>query len=380
MALMGLRVGFWGQFDNVPDGRLRICSLRIDALICYHINYSDFEQANLQKVRIMRALVYQGPWTMTLEEVPEPVAQAGEVVISVKAVGICGSDIHGFTGSTGRRIPPMIMGHEFGGVISAVGEGVTSAKVGDEVVATPIFPFNGIGQRKVLGVFSTPGAYAERVVVHESMLIPKPPNISWRQAAMCEPLAVVLHAISRTSIPLMGTVAIVGAGSIGLLTMMAARLAGAGKIIMTDLSAHRLEMAEELGADLTINIKEKDPVQTILDITGGRGVDVALEAVGLSPTVQQAHKITRNGGHITWIGNNAKMIELDMQEVVARELTVCGTYGFSTEFPLALQAIAGGRINVEPLIERMATLEEGPQIIHDFAAGKSELAKVILEP
>ncbi len=317
---------------------------------------------------------------MTLEEVSEPVAGAGEVVISVKAVGVCGSDIHGFTGSTGRRIPPMIMGHEFGGVITAVGEGVQTAKVGDEVVATPIFPFNGIGQRKVLGVFSTQGAYAERVVVHESMLLPKPAHISWQQAAMCEPLSVVLHAISRTPIPLMGTVVIVGAGSIGLLTLMAARLAGAGKIIMTDMSQHRLEMAEELGADLTINIKEKDPVQAILELTGGRGADVTLEAVGLSATVQQAHKITRNGGHITWIGNNAKMIELDMQEVVARELTVCGTYGFSTEFPLALQAIASGRINVEPLIERVATLAEGPQLIHDFAAGKSELTKVILEP
>jgi len=328
----------------------------------------------------MRALIYQGPWTMTLEQVPEPVAGAGEVLIDVKAVGICGSDVHGYTGSTGRRIPPMIMGHEFGGVISAVGAGVTSAKVGDEVVATPIFPFAGIGQRKVLGVFSTPGAYAEKVVVHESMLLPKPAHISWRQAAMCEPLAVVLHAITRTPIPLMGTVAIVGAGSIGLLTMMAARLAGAGKIIMTDLSAHRLEMAEELGADMTINVKEKDPVQAILDVTGGRGVDVTLEAVGLAATVQQAHKITRNGGHVTWIGNNAKMIDLDMQEVVARELTVRGTYGFSTEFPLALDAIASGRINVEPLMEGVAPLEEGPALIDGLAKSTLDLVKVILEP
>ena len=327
----------------------------------------------------MRALVYQGPWTMTLEEVPAPVAQAGEVVIDVKAVGICGSDIHGYTGSTGRRIPPMIMGHEFGGVITAVGEGVTMAKVGDEVVATPIFPHNGIGQRRVLGVFSTPGAYAEQVVVHESMLLPKPTNISWQQAAMCEPLSVALHAISRTPIPLMGTVAIVGAGTIGLLTMMAARLAGAGKIIMTDAIPHRLEMAEELGADLVINIKQQDVVQTVLDFTGGRGVDVAIEAVGIAPAVQQAHKITRNGGHITWIGNSAKMIDLDMQEVVARELTVRGTYGFNTEFPLALDAIASGRINVEPLIERIASLEEAPAIFQSLASGTTDLLKVILE-
>ena len=178
----------------------------------------------------------------------------------------------------------------------------------------------------------------------------------------------------------MGTVAIVGAGSIGLLTMMAARLAGAGKIIMTDLIAHRLEMAEELGADVTINVKEKDPVKTILDLTGGRGVDVTLEAVGLAETVQQAHKITRNGGHVTWIGNNAKMIDLDMQEVVARELTVRGTYGFSSEFPLALDAIASGRINVEPLMEAVAPLEDGPRWIDELAKGKTEMVKVILEP
>jgi L-iditol 2-dehydrogenase len=327
----------------------------------------------------MKALVYQGPWQMTLEDVPAPSPQPGEVVINVKAVGICGSDIHGYTGSTGRRIPPMIMGHEFGGVVEAVGEGVQTARPGDEVVATPIFPFNGIGQRKVLGVMSTPGAYAEQVLVQESMLLPKPAHVSWRQAAMCEPLSVALHAISRTPIPLMGTVAIVGAGTIGLLTMLAARLAGAGKVIMTDLSAHRLEMAEELGADLAINIEKSDPVQTILDLTNGMGVDCAIEAVGISAAVQQAHKVTRNGGHITWIGNSARMIEVDMQEVVARELTVSGTYGFQREFPLALDAIARGRLNLEPMIERVAPLAEGPQLMHDLAAGKSDLVKVVLE-
>ncbi|MEZ4866299.1 MAG: zinc-binding dehydrogenase [Caldilineaceae bacterium] len=327
----------------------------------------------------MQALVYQGPWQMTLEDVPAPTAGAGEVIIEVKAVGICGSDVHGYTGTTGRRTAPMVMGHEFSGVIRAVGAGVTKASVGDAVVATPIFPFNGIGQRKVLGVFSTPGAYAEQVVVHESMLLPKPTNLSWRQAAMCEPLSVALHAISRTPIPLMGTVVIVGAGTIGMLAMMAARVAGAGKVIITDMSAHRLEMAEELGADLAINIKEQDPVQTVLDYTKGIGADVAVEAVGISPAVQQAHKMTRNGGHITWIGNSAKMIEVDMQEVVTRELTVCGTYGFQSEFPLALDALANGRINVGPMLEKIAPLAAGPQIIDDLAAGRADLVKAILE-
>ena len=327
----------------------------------------------------MKALVYQAPWQMTLEDVPAPTPQAGEVVIAVKAVGICGSDVHGYTGSTGRRTPPMIMGHEFSGVVVALGEGVQRAQPGDEVIASPIFPFGGVGQRRVLGVFDTPGAFAEQVVVHESMLLPKPGHVSWRQAAMAEPLAVALHAVNRTPIPLMGTVAIVGAGTIGLLTMMAVRLAGAGKIIMTDLSPHRLEMAEELGADLTINVNERDPAQAILDYTGGIGVDCAFEAVGITPAVQQAHKITRNNGHVTWIGNSARMIEVDMQEVVARELTVAGTYGFGSEFPLAVQAIASGRLNLDPMMERIVPLAEGPRYMDDLAAHRTDIVKVILE-
>jgi L-iditol 2-dehydrogenase len=212
------------------------------------------------------------------------------------------------------------------------------------------------------------------------MLLPKPLNVNWQQAAMCEPLAVALHAISRTPIPLMGTVAIVGAGTIGLLTMLAARLAGAGRVLITDTIPHRLEMAEELGADLALNIQTGDAVQTILDYTGGVGVDCAIEAVGITAAVQQTHKITRNGGHITWIGNSERMIELDMQEVVTRELTITGTYGFQKEFPLALNAIASGRLNIEPMIERVAPLAEGPQIIDDLAARRSDLVKVILEP
>lgn len=327
----------------------------------------------------MQALVYEGPYQMTLQDVPVPQAGPNEVVIDVKAVGICGSDVHGYTGSTGRRTAPMIMGHEFSGVISATGEGVTQANVGDPVVATPMFPFNNIGQRKVLGVFSTDGAYADQVVVHESMLLPKPEHVTWRQAAMCEPLSIAMHALSRTPVKQGDTVVVVGAGTIGMLAMLAARLKGAGKVIITDMSTHRLEMAEEMGADLVINIKDQDPVHTVIDYTNGVGVDCAIEAVGITPAVQQAHQMTRNGGHITWIGNSAKMIEVDMQEVVTRELTVAGTYGFQEEFPLALAAIASGKINVDAMIEKVAPLSEGPQIIDDLARGKVDIVKAVLE-
>ena len=327
----------------------------------------------------MRALVYHGPWQMTLEEVDEPRPGPGEVLVDVQAVGICGSDVHGYTGSTGRRAPGVVMGHEFSGVVVALGDGVSGVQSEDEVVVSPMFPFEGKGTRYVVGV-NRPGAYADYAIVHESMLIPKPTGLSFRHAAMAEPLSIAMHAAARTPVPLMGTVAVIGAGTIGLLTLQSARLKGAGKIIVTDMSEHRLALARELGADVTINIKEQDPVEVVMDMTGGWGVDCAIEAVGITPAVQQAHKLTRNGGDITWIGNSALMIEVNMQEVVTRELTVRGTYGFSDEFTKAIDALASGRVNVDPLIERIATLEEGPAIVDALAKGDLDLAKVILEP
>jgi L-iditol 2-dehydrogenase len=191
---------------------------------------------------------------------------------------------------------------------------------------------------------------------------------------------VALHAAEITPIRFMETVAIVGVGAIGLLTLLAVKLKGAGKVIVTDKSAHRLEMAEELGADLAIHVDSQNPVEAVRAATGGLGADVTFEAVGYGATVQQALAITRTGGNVTWIGNSAQMIELNMQEIVTRELTVRGTYGFNSEFPRAIQAIAGGRVNVESLIERIAPLEEGPEIVRSLAAGELDLVKVILEP
>jgi L-iditol 2-dehydrogenase len=338
----------------------------------------------------MKALVYEGPWTMSLRTVPDPTPADDDLLIDVHSVGICGSDVHGFIGKTGRRKPPMIMGHELSGVVVATGKEVKSFRSGDAVIVSPIQAcgvcpncraglVNICVNRHVLGV-DIPGAYADQLVVKESMVYAKPVGLGWRQAAMVEPLSVGLHAVEITPLKLMQTVAIVGVGTIGLLTLLAARLKGAGKIIVTDKSPHRLEMAQELGADLTINVADQDPIAAVRAATGGLGADVTFEAVGYGPTVQQALAITRTGGNVTWIGNSAQMIEINMQEIVTRELTVRGTYGFNTEFPRAIDALASGRLNVDALIERVAPLEEGPQIVDALAKGESDLIKVILEP
>ncbi len=327
----------------------------------------------------MKTLLYTAPWHMQVMDAPLPELAEDDVLVSVKAVGICGSDIHGYTGSTGRRTPPMIMGHEFCGTVAALGSNIKGVEEEDEVIVSPLFPYDGIGQREVLGV-NTQGAYADLVRVHKSMLYPKPEGMTWHQAAMCEPLSIAMHALSRTPLSLMDTVVVVGAGTIGLLVMLCARLGGAGTIVVTDMSDHRLEVARLVGADVTINVRDEDPIAKVMNITNQVGADVAVEAVGLSKSVQQAHAMVKVGGHVTWIGNNDLMIDINMQEVVTREITISGTYGFSNEFERVIQSIGTGSINVAPLIEQVSPLTEGPAIIEGLAKGELDLIKVILEP
>jgi len=338
----------------------------------------------------MKALVYEGSWQMPMRQIEDPEPGPEDVIISVQAVGICGSDVHGFMGTTGRRKPPIVMGHEFSGVITAAGEQVNRFNVGDRVIAQPLLAcgtcdncqtglWNICVNRSGLGM-NLNGAYAEAVRVPQQMVYHLPAEMSWEQGAMVEPLAVAMRAVNLTPIELMDRIAIIGAGTIGLLTLLAVRLKGAGQVIMTDLNQHRLEMASKLGADVIVNVGEQDPVEVVYAHTDKKGVDAVIEAVGITATVKQSLALVRTGGHITWIGNSQPEIELNMQAVVTRELTIAGAYGFNKEFARSLEAIRTGTIDVTPLIEKTGSLEDGPQLFHDLASGKLEAVKVILKP
>ncbi|MEJ5199703.1 MAG: galactitol-1-phosphate 5-dehydrogenase [Anaerolineae bacterium] len=339
----------------------------------------------------MRALVYEGPWQMPLREIPAPEPGEGEVIVAVKATGVCGSDVHGFTGSTGRRIPPMVMGHEFSGVISAVGPGVTGHQVGDRVVVQPIITCgkcvnclagmpNICTNRRGLGMMSTNGSNAEYVAVPQQLLYTLPEGVSWEQGALVEPLSVAMHAVNMSPIRLMDTVVILGAGTIGLLTLLACRLKGAGAVIVSDLSPHRLEMARRLGAAAAVNPTQEDLPAIVRRYAGEAGAPVVIEAVGITATARQSLELVRPGGHVTWIGNAAPTIEIGMQQIVTREITVRGVYAFNVEFGRAIEALATGRVDVSPIIEQVAPLEAGPQVFHDLAKGTLDAIKVVLKP
>jgi L-iditol 2-dehydrogenase len=338
----------------------------------------------------MQALVYEGAWQMPLRDVPMPIPSADEVVVRVETVGVCGSDVHGYKGTTGRRKPPIIMGHEFAGIVSALGESVLEYHLGDRVVVNPLlscgicdncrsgFP-NQCQNRSVLGV-NLNGAYAQYVKVMQKMVFPLPAEMSWEQGALVEPLAVAMHAVNLIPLKLLDTVIVLGGGTIGLLTMLAARLKGAGKIIVIDPSAHRLEFARRLGADDVINPANEDAVEAVKKQTRGKGAPAVIEAVGITATAKQSLFMAHNGANIVWIGNSDPDVIINMQDIVTRELTVRGAYGFNDEFILSIEAIRSRRVDPTILIEKRAHLADGTQLIDDLARGKAEWLKVVLIP
>lgn len=339
----------------------------------------------------MKALVYEAPWQMPLREVAEPQPQPGEVIVAVRAVGVCGSDIHGFTGSTGRRIPPMIMGHEFSGEVTAVGAGVESWEPGARVTVLPTISCGTCANcraglpnicihRSGLGMMTTDGAYADAVAVPARQLYSLPPEVSWEAGAMVEPLAVGMHAANLTPVRLMDPVLIFGAGTIGLLTLLAVRLKGAGTIIVTDLSSHRLEMARRLGADITVNPRETDLAAVVRQVAGPSGMPVVIEAVGAAATARQSLELVRPGGHVTWIGNSQPVIEVNMPSIVTREITIRGVYAFTREFGDAIEAIRSGHVDVMPLVEDVLPLAEGPRVVTALAKGELDAIKILLRP
>jgi len=343
----------------------------------------------------MKALVLEAYNQLVYKEVPEPHPGPDEVKIQVKACGICGSDVHGMDGSTGRRIPPVIMGHEAAGVIVERGAEVTAWREGDRVTfdstiycGTCYFCRRGAtnlcDRRRVLGVscdeYRRDGAFAEYVIVPQHILYLLPEMISFQQAALVEALSVAFHAVERTPISLNDTAVVVGAGMIGLLVIQSLRLAGCGRIIAVDLDPHRLDLACELGADEGLNPDTQDVVEITRRYTAGRGADVAFEMVGLSPTLNLAVESLRKGGTLTLVGNLSPRAELPLQSVVTQELSLQGTCASRGEYPACLDMIARGAINVDAMISAVAPLAEGALWFDRLYHKEPGLLKVILTP
>ena len=343
----------------------------------------------------MQALVMAEYGRFTLTDVPKPEPAANEVLIHIKACGICGSDVHGMDGSTGRRVPPVIMGHEAAGIIESVGSGITGWQPGDRVTFDSTIYcgkcsycrqglINLCDNRRVLGVscedYRQDGAFAEYVVVPQHILYALPNDVSFVQAAMVEPVSVAFHAVDRTPIKLNDSAVVVGAGMIGLLVIQALRAAGCGTIIAVDLDAGRLEKALTLGADHAIRSDLQDTAVEIQALTRGQGADHAFEVVGIDPTLQTALTCIHKGGTVTLVGNVAPKTNFPLQQVVTRQITLYGSCASAGEYPACLDMIARGVIDVEALISAIAPLSEGDDWFQRLYKHELGLMKVILEP
>ena len=328
----------------------------------------------------MRALRLVAPSEFEIVETPRPEPEGDEVRVRVHACGICGSDVHGMDGRTGRRIPPVVMGHEAAGTIETVGADVEDWKRGDRVTFDSTVycgecPYclrgevNLCDQRQVLGVscaeFRRDGAFAESVVVPARILYRLSESLDFERAAMVEPVAIALHAVNRSGIGKGMSAAVFGVGMIGLLVVQALRERGASRIVAVDLDEAKLKLARELGA-----------THTAFDAP----VDVAIEAVGIAPTIRAAIENTRKGGTVVLVGNLAPSVEIPLQAVVSRELSLLGSAASAGEYPEALAMIADGRIDVRPLLSAQCSLEDAPDWFARLHAGERGLMKVMVNP
>jgi L-iditol 2-dehydrogenase len=343
----------------------------------------------------MRALLLSEYKQLAVTDFDDPEVAPNDVLIQIRACGICGSDIHGYDGSSGRRIPPLVMGHEAAGVVSAIGSEVSQFTVGDHVTFDSTVScgdcyfcrrgnINLCDNRRVLGVscdeYRRHGAFAEYVSVPQYICYRLPKSLSFEHAAMIEAVSVAVHAANRTPVTLGDTAVIVGSGMIGLLVIQAIRLAGCSTVIAVDLDENRLEKATLLGADVALKADAVDVPAEVQQLTGGRGADVVLEVVGATPTIQTAVACTRKGGAVTLIGNLAPTVEMPLQAIVTRELSVFGTCASSGEYPACIELLEKQAIRVEPLITAKASLEEGPDWFSRLYQGEAGAMKVILDP
>ena len=340
----------------------------------------------------MKALVHTAPHVMEVQDYPMPEAGATDLLIRVKACAICGSDVKGYSGKTGRRQPPIIMGHEAAGIVESMGKDVVGFEPGDRVCfdstvycRTCRFCLSGhrnlCENRRVLGVstgeYRQHGAMAEYLVVPYWIVVHMPDNMTFAQASLIETVSIGVHGANRTPISINDTVVILGAGPVGLFALQAVRLKGAGKIIATDLFPDRLELARKLGADVALKADAPEFESRLRGEVGAYGADAAIEAVGVEATVGAGLAFTRKGGALTLIGNVSPSVDIDLQSIVTREITIYGSCASNGEYAACVELVAASKIRVDPLISEYASIDDGQAVFDRLYKGAQGHIKTV---
>lgn len=344
----------------------------------------------------MKALVLEEYMKFSFRDYPDPkLRDENDVLVRVRASAICGSDVHGMDGSTGRRIPPIVMGHEASGEIVEAGAGVRDFRVGDRVTFDSTEycgecfyckrgEVNLCDNRKVLGVscgdYRRDGTFAEYIVLPKRILYKMPEALDFAAASIAEPAAVAAHAAAITPIKMGDSLVVVGAGLIGLLLIQVLRAHSAGTILALETDPERRAAALAAGASAALDPASPATKAAILELSGGRGFDRAFEAVGASAPIATAIGAVRKGGSVTLIGNVSPSVEMPLQAIVTRQLTLYGSCAMAGEYPLVLDLLARGKIDAKSIISAVAPLSEGASWFARLHAREKGLLKVVLEP
>lgn len=343
----------------------------------------------------MKAAILAARRKITIDEVETPSPEAEEVLIRVKAVGICGSDIHGFEGLTLDRRPfGLIMGHEAAGQIVQIGKAVEHWKVGDRIVIDPFISCgkcyfcrrgwshlcaSKINIGSAMGGFRH-GAMCEYIVMPARHVHDLPKDTNFVSGALVEPISCAVHVIERAKLESDSTIAIFGTGTIGLILVQIARLYSTRRIIAIDISKHRLSIAKYFGADVLINPERDDPIGIILSETDGLGVDVAIDAAGRVETYQNCIQAVRKRGNVMALGFSDTTIPFDMKSLIYREISIIGCTAYTHESRRSIELLNKGALRVQSIVTRQFPLEQTQRAFETAANPSEKNIKVMLIP
>ena len=336
----------------------------------------------------MKAAVCTAPGKIVIRDVPKPVPGPGEVLVKVKSVGVCGSDVDGYRGQHPMIGYPIILGHECSGTIAEVGRGVAASRVGEPVVVEPFFTcdacafclqgtYNFCAELKIIG-HQVAGAYAEYVLIPAKFAHTKPDNVSFDAAAILEPCSGSLHAVRRCRIQAGDFVVIIGGGTMGSFSTQHCRNLSAETLVIEPVAFKR-QLALDLGASHVLDPAAQDAVGMVKELTHGRMADVVIEAVGKEATLAQTVSLVKNGGTIIligWTGNERD--PFDLTNTTFKELTVLGTLGFCRDFPISMKLVAQGKIDIERIISHRFRLDQVTEAIELLESGRDNVLKAVV--
>ena len=341
----------------------------------------------------MKVAVMLGIGKMGFEERDIPKAKDNEVLVRLEYVGICGSDLHYYeTGAIGDYVvkPPFVLGHEPGGTVVEVGKDVKNLKVGDRVALEPgktcgHCEFCKTGNYNLcpdVVFFATPpvdGVFQEYVAHEAGLCFKLPDNVSTMEGALIEPLAVGFHAAMQGGARAGQTAVVMGAGCIGLVTMMALKAMGVSKVYVIDIMEKRLQKALELGADGIINGAQADVVEEVRKLTDGKGCDLAVETAGTQVTTVQAIHMTRKGATIVLVGySKSGEMTLPMSLALDKELTFKTVFRYRHIYPMAIEAVAAGKVDLKGIVTDIFELDEAQKAMDYSVNNKADIVKAVI--